>query len=190
MSNQAQSLTDAFPGDGALIKPLAWGRHACDFLPSPLCGMHMESAPLSAALLHKVCGDVLLFKPFPTLLRWFHGAAFQMHAGEAQGCRATAPSVTPGPISRPQGGSTNTDLSILSPASLLPSSPSIQPPLPVGPAFAHETYPLVPAAGHSPGARCRALLGSGLTRGKGTGSVLCAGWSLNCHRIIKVGKYP
>lgn len=97
----------------------------------------MESAPLSAALLHTIYGDVLLFKPFPALLHWFHGAGFQMHAGEAQRCMATALSVTPGPIARPRARSTNTDCSILSPFSLphLPYSP----PLPVGSAFAHKT---------------------------------------------------
>lgn len=180
VSNQAQSLTDAFPGDGALIKPLAWGRHACDFLPSPLCGMHMESAPLSAALLHKVCGDVLLFKPFPTLLRWFHGAAFQMHAGEAQGCRATAPSVTPGPISRPQGGSTNTDLSILSPASLLPSSPSIQPPFACGPCLCPRDL----AAGASCWAqpRCQVSSLAGKWPDQGKRHWLCA----LCWMVLKL----
>lgn len=72
VSNKAESPTDAFPKDGALIKPLACSRLSGTcviFCLSPRVGRTWGLVPLSAASLHKICGDIFTVKPFPCLFR-------------------------------------------------------------------------------------------------------------------------
>lgn len=74
MSNKAQTPSDAFPEDGALIKPLARCRLSGTcvvFCLFPLLGHTWGLFPLLAALLHKTCGDIFTVKPFPYLLHLF-----------------------------------------------------------------------------------------------------------------------
>lgn len=74
MSNKAQTPSDDFPEDEALIKPLAWSRLSGTcviFCLSPLVGHTWGLSPLLAALLHKICGYINAVKPFPCLLRLF-----------------------------------------------------------------------------------------------------------------------